>query len=127
MKVLLDTHILLWWLCDDARLSKAARVLIEKSSNEIFVSVASIWEIAIKSSLGKIRIDLSNWENNIADQGFEIIDIKSSHVLQIAKLPFHHKDPFDRVLISQCLVESKYLLTQDPVLQKYGKLILFTR
>jgi len=121
MPVLLDTHAFLWW-CDDAReLSKKARTTI--SGEECLVSLASAWEIAIKISLGKLRLP-SNVETYIPEQmarnGFALLEIGFRHVAGCATLPWHHRDPFDRLLIAQATEEELDLVSRDPVFERYG-------
>src|SRR2546422_10819709 len=99
MRVLLDTHVYIWWLVDDKRLSNVAVRLIEDADNTVFVSAASIWEIAIKTKLGVIKADPADVEEAIQGSGFENLPITSRHAVQVAQLPMHHRDPFDRMLV----------------------------
>lgn len=124
MRILLDTHIYVWWLADDARLTKYALKMIEDPANTIFVSAASIWEIAIKAALGVIRADPEEIAEAVQPSGFENLPITSRHAVQVAKLPVHHRDPFDRMLVAQSLVEPMRLLTHDQTLARYGSLVL---
>ncbi len=125
MRILLDTHILLWSLADSKELSKKARKYISESDN-VFVSVASLWEIAIKTSLGKLEIGVEADELNqiIIDSGFEILTINAEHIAPLHSLPSHHRDPFDRILISQSIVEPLRLITHDQQLSLYGSSIV---
>lgn len=116
MRVLLDTHILLWWLADDRRLPKGAERIIKDPDNVIFVSAASIWEIAIKASLRQIEADPSAIRAAVEPSGFAELPITGKHAAQVAKLPSHHRDPFDRMLVAQSLAEPMRLLTGDIVL-----------
>lgn len=104
MRLLLDTHTFLWFLADDPQLSPAARRLIEDGTNEILLSMASLWEIAIKVSLGKLTLG-GAFATFIPDQltlnAFGLLPIELAHVTAVAALPFHHRDPFDRLLIAQ--------------------------
>ncbi len=125
MRILLDTHILLWSLADSKELSKKARKTINESDN-VFVSVASLWEIAIKSSLGKLETGVEADELNqiIIDSGFEILTINPDHISPIHSLPLHHRDPFDRLLIAQSIVEPLRFITHDQQLASYGNSIV---
>ena len=116
--------MLLWWVTDDRRLPNKARRLIENTSNMIFVSVASIWEIAIKKTLGRLKLNLKELEETIAANNFEQLPVKFLHAIELSELPHHHSDPFDRMLVAQCLSETAYLLTHDEHLGKYGKVVM---
>ena len=124
MRVLLDTHILLWWLMDDRRLPKDAEQIIKDPDNAIFVSAASIWEVAIKAALGQIEADPLAIQSAIEPSGFTELPITGKHAAQVAKLPSHHRDPFDRMLVAQSLAEPMRLLTSDTLLAKYGDMVL---
>ncbi len=124
MRVLLDTHILLWWLMDDRRLPQEAEQIIKDPNNAIFVSAASIWEVAIKASLGQIEADPLAIQTAIEPSGFAELPITGKHAAQVAKLPPHHRDPFDRMLVAQSLTEPMRLLTGDTLLAKYGDMVL---
>lgn len=123
MKLLLDTHTWLWFVLADNRLSTAARRAIEDPANESFVSMASVWELGIKLSLGKYQLATPFGEfitQSIDGQGFQRLKITPAHVVQVAQLPFHHRDPFDRILIAQAIEESAMLVTLDPHATAYG-------
>lgn len=124
MRILLDTHILLWWLKDDRRLSDAAVKIIGNAANDIFMSTVNAWEIAIKKSLGRIQIDMNEFLESIKNSGIGVLNITVNHACQISNLPDHHKDPFDRMLIAQSIVEPMRLLTHDDTLIPYGKHVL---
>ncbi|MGR3302481.1 MAG: type II toxin-antitoxin system VapC family toxin [Candidatus Scalindua sp.] len=124
MRILLDTHILLWWLKDDRRLSDAAVNIIEDATNDIFMSTVNAWEIAIKKSLRRIQIDMDEFLESIKNSGLGVLNITVNHACQISNLPDHHKDPFDRMLIAQSIVEPMRLLTHDDTLIQYGKHVL---
>jgi PIN domain nuclease of toxin-antitoxin system len=115
-RLLLDTHALLWFVANDAALSASARSLIE-SADEVLVSVASAWEIAIKVHLGKLFLDAPSAESFFEEQmranGFAYLPIAPAHVFRAAGLPLHHRDPFDRLLIAQALVEGLSLVTRE--------------
>ncbi|MBN8706044.1 MAG: type II toxin-antitoxin system VapC family toxin [Bacteroidetes bacterium] len=115
MQYLLDTHTFLWFLNGDSQLSEQARVNIENPQSFNFISIASIWEISIKLSLGKLSLDLTLEElvKEIIKNNFEILPINIDHILQLSKLENHHKDPFDRILISQALCENFEIISKD--------------
>ena len=122
MRVLLDTHILLWWQQDRLRLGERARSIIASPEVAVLVSTASLWEIAIKFRLGKIRICSSESLTHAREQGFTIIGITSDHTAQVEKLPHveGHRDPFDHLLLAQAMVEQAALMTADRILTHYG-------
>lgn len=115
---LLDTHVFLWWLKADKKLGKPVLSIISNQSNIIFVSSATIWEIAIKAKLGKIKVP-SNIEDFISKSGFEELSINVSHASHTKRLPLYHKDPFDRMLIAQAMLENLTILTHDKIFKKY--------
>lgn len=118
-RLLVDTHALLWWLTDDSALSTAAREAIADPVNEPLVSTASAWEIAIKRSLGKLSAP-DDLPTTIVEQGFSWLPIGADHAWHLRTLPFHHRDPFDRVLVAQALVERLPIVTTDSHLCRYG-------
>lgn len=118
MILLLDTHVLLWWLADDPSLSPKARSLINDENHFVFVSAASAWEIVIKSALGKLEAP-SDLENVMKKSNFKDLPISLHHALAIKNLPNHHADPFDRILVAQAMCESLTLLTADEKLMQY--------
>jgi PIN domain nuclease of toxin-antitoxin system len=118
MNLLLDTHALLWWLDDNPTLSVKARAAILEPTNVVFVSAAVIWEIRIKQSLGKLKIP-KNFQAVIEAQPFESLDITSEHAHKIISLAKYHRDPFDRMLIAQAIVERFTLITRDKNIMKY--------
>ena len=124
MRVLLDTHLLLWALAAPAKLPAAARKQIEIA--EIFVSAASIWEISIKSALGKIDADSEEVLAAVEPAGFTILPITGEHAAKVRGLPPIHKDPFDRMLVAQALVEPMILLSNDEALRAYGTIVTVT-
>jgi PIN domain nuclease of toxin-antitoxin system len=115
-RLLLDTHALLWFVANDSALSASARSLIE-STDEVFVSVASAWEIAIKVNLGNLILDAPSPESFFEEQmqanSFAYLPIAPAHVFRAAELPLHHRDPFDRLLIAQALAEGFSLVTRE--------------
>ena len=116
MRILLDTHILLWWLTGDKRLPRAAEDLIANPDNDVFASAASIWEIAIKSALGRIRSDPVEIEAALGQAGLAELPVTARHAVQVFRLPLHHRDPFDRILLAQSLAEPMRLITHDKTL-----------
>ena len=121
MRVLLDTHLLLWALAQPSKLSKAARRQID--SAEVFASAASIWEISIKSALGNLKADPNEVLQAIEPAGFSVLAISGQHAARVAALPPVHRDPFDRMLVAQALVEPMTLLTNDRALLGYGPVV----
>jgi PIN domain nuclease of toxin-antitoxin system len=125
MKLIIDTQILIWWLTANKRLPNKAAEIIADGTNEVLVSAASVWEMAIKISLGKIQLSLENdFQERLIANGLMPVAVKLSHALESAKLPLHHRDPFDRMLVAQSLIEDCYLLTTDTQLAAYGKTVL---
>ncbi len=124
MRLLLDTHILLWWLDDDPRLPVQADALIADQANEVFVSPLSLWEIAIKSRLGKLRADVDEVWRTALESGFVPLSFTLEHAAAVARLPDHHHDPFDRALVAQARVEPMRLITHDKVVAAYGESVL---
>ncbi len=122
MKLLLDTHLLLWAAGSPERLSASARKLLEDRRNELLFSAASFWEIAIKSALGRddFRVEPRLLRRGLLDNGYLELPVTSQHAVEIDLLPPHHKDPFDRLLLAQALVEGTTLLTVDERLAGYG-------
>ena len=125
MKLLLDTHMFLWFIMGSALLSADTRALIEDEKNRKFISVASLWEIAIKSSIGKLSLS-APFDQLIPQQlslnGFELLPIEVSHLAAVTTLPFHHRDPFDRLLIAQALAENMPIVSSDPAFDTYNNI-----
>ena len=121
MKLLLDTHLLLWAAGDPSRLSDAASALISAPENELFFSAASLWEIAIKRGLGRadFKVDARVLRRGLLDNGYSELPIGSEHAVAIDSLPPIHKDPFDRILVAQATVEGITLLTVDALVAQY--------
>ena len=120
MRLLLDTHILLWWLADDRKLTRAARAIIANPDNEVLVSSASLWEIAIKAALRRIEVELDDLEPAIARNGFRPLPIGFRHALTAGRLPALHRDPFDRMLVAQASVEELRVISHDRVFERYN-------
>ena len=123
MRLLLDTHIFLWAVAGSRLLKPAARRLIE-DADEVFVSAASIWEVAIKARLGKIQADPRELAAAIDASGFVELPVSAAHAAAVVKLELHHSDPFDRLLIAQALAEPLRLVTVDEVLTRYSDVVL---
>ncbi|AIS12297.1 type II toxin-antitoxin system VapC family toxin [Pseudomonas chlororaphis] len=123
MRVLLDTHILLWALSDDPKLSAKARKLIE-SAAEVYISAASFWEMAIKVGLGKLDVDLEQIREYCLASGFIELAITSEHAIAVKDLEHHHRDPFDRLIVATAISEPMKLLTADPLVAKYSSLAI---
>jgi len=121
MKLLLDTHLLLWAAGEPRRLPKQARNLIDNPENELLFSAASLWEVAIKRGLGRddFKVDARLLRRGLLDNGYSELPIISDHVVAIDSLPSIHKDPFDRILVAQATVEGVTLLTIDSVVSQY--------
>lgn len=122
MKVLLDTHVFLWWITDDPQLPSHIRELIAKGGNELFFSAASCWEIAIKAQLGKISIPAkadSYISEQMAANSVQSLPVEASHALQVYHLPLLHRDPFDRILIAQAQLEGLPIITSDSQIMEY--------
>lgn len=121
MRYLIDTQIFLWFISGSPELSKNARDILESRDNEIFISIASLWEISIKTSLGKLAINgsYSTVINDVIENEIEILPINFVHTVEQNRLPFHHKDPFDRLIVAQALVEEMHLVSSDKVFDEY--------
>ena len=123
MRLLLDTHAFLWWINNDSSLSQPARSAISSELNECYLSLASCWELAIKASIGKLQLtkslDLFIPEELEAND-FRLLSIDFMHIAKVETLPFHHRDPFDRLLAAQALSEKMTLISADMVLSEYG-------
>ena len=121
MKLLLDTHLLLWAASNSERLSKDVCALLDAPENELFFSAASLWEVVIKHGLGRedFKVDARLLRRGLLDNGYSELPIGSEHVVAIDSLPALHKDPFDRILIAQALVEGITLLTADRAVTQY--------
>lgn len=121
MRLLLDTHVLVWCLSGDRKLPPATADLIRDPETDVYFSAASIWEVAIKSALGKMRADANAMLKNLVDEGFKELPVMARHTVATVTLPRHHRDPFDRLLVAQSRLESLRLLTDDRIVALYGE------
>ena len=120
-KFLVDTRTFIWLIDDDPKLFNTYKSLIEDLDNEIFISIASLWEMAIKISIGKLKVTgvLQQMIDELYLRDIQILPINSSHILKVETLPFHHKDPFDRIFVVQCLVENITAISVGEILDEY--------
>lgn len=125
-RLLLDAHVLLWWLADDAALGTQARALIADARNEVLVSAATIWELSIKRAKGLLEAP-ADLETLVADEGFSALSISLFHASQAGALPELHRDPFDRMLVAQAQAEGLELITADALIPQYGVRCLSAR
>jgi PIN domain nuclease of toxin-antitoxin system len=122
--LLLDTHALLWWWLGSKRLGAGASAAIGDRKNEVLASVASAWEIELKRALGKLRWD-GSFRAELAAEGFALLDLRLAHVESLRRLPPHHRDPFDRILLAQAMHEEAVLVSGDATLARYGVPLLW--
>jgi len=127
MTLLLDTHAFLWFVTGDRRLSRKARRAVEAADSELLISTASVWEVAIKASLGRLTLPTSvhDYFDDKVAAGFTILPIEWVHAAKVAELPVHHRDPFDRLIIAQGLVEGIPIVSGDPEFKAYGARIVW--
>ena len=126
MKLLLDSHLLLWWPIGSSRLGRAAATLIAAQDSELFMSAASWWELGIKRALGKLEIDIGVSRRGLEQRGVRMLPITGEHVERATALPVLHSDPFDHMLAAQAMCEGLVLLTRDEKLKRYGPAVLCT-
>ena len=121
MNLLLDTHTYIWFSVNKPELSEIVRKMVEDGQNNSYISIASLWEMSIKISLGKLSIDKDFKEviKDLTESGIEILPISFEHVLKSSTLPFHHRDPFDRIIIAQSMCEAMKLLSADTIFDEY--------
>jgi PIN domain nuclease of toxin-antitoxin system len=127
VRLLLDTHIAIWSILESQKIPPSVKSLIGDTANEVFVSSCSLWEIAIKSQRGRassLSIDATMAQKIFARAGFEVLDIRVEHILAIERLPLLHRDPFDRLIIAQALVEPLRLVTHDAAVARYSDTII---
>jgi len=122
MRLLLDTHAFIWFVENDSNLTITSKNIIQEESNTIILSIVSLWEITIKTSLKKLEIsrDIKEIIELIPENGFEILPITPPHLIELSRLPFFHRDPFDRLLVAQAISENVHFISKDEVLDKYG-------
>lgn len=120
MRLLLDTHVLLWWLDDDPRLGRRARNLIADPDTDVLVSQVSLWETAIKQRIGKMKVGPAEILPRLPEFGFALLEIRNDHLLALTGLGKHHGDSFDHLLLAQALVEDAAVMTSDRKLPLYG-------
>jgi PIN domain nuclease of toxin-antitoxin system len=120
VKLLLDTHALLWWLDDDTRLSPTARELIADPANDVLVSAVSLWEIVVKARIGKLDADIADILRVVDESGFTRLGVTDAHLRVLRDLPQHHRDPFDHLLIAQAMAEHAEFCSADAWAQAYG-------
>jgi PIN domain nuclease of toxin-antitoxin system len=121
MNYLIDAHILLWYIVGDERINSEIQTKIENKSNSIFLSNASLWEIAVKVSIGKLKLNgsLNDLKHYLDEKGFKVLDYDFADLEILLKLPFHHQDPFDRLIIAQAKTKSLEIITNDNQVLKY--------
>ncbi|MBV8206548.1 MAG: type II toxin-antitoxin system VapC family toxin [Acidobacteria bacterium] len=122
MRLLLDSQAFLWWRIDDPQLSRVAERVLRDTSNQVFFSAASAWELAIKSKSGKLKVHdglIENLGPELESEGFEVMPITLAHALRAASLPIHHRDPFDRMLVAQTQIEDLAIVSNDAIFDAY--------
>lgn len=126
MSRLLDTHVALWAITDSPKLSKKARELIESLKSSVWISAATVWEIAIKHGLGRgdMPVSSQNALRYFQESGYRFLPVEPEHAAAVEDLPTHHGDPFDRILVAQAIVEPMRLITHDPVVARYSDAII---
>lgn len=126
MNLLLDTHVALWAITDSPKLPKKARELIESPRSSVWISAATLWEIAIKHGLGRGDMPVSGQDalRYFQESGYRFLPIEPEHAVAVEELPAHHADPFDRILVAQALVEPMRLMTHDPVVARYSDTVI---
>ena len=123
MQYLIDTHVFLWFVSQSKELSPTAKTLIEDGQNEIFISIASLWEILIKTAIGKLNIN-GSYESvidDVNDNAMQILPMNFAHTVEQNRLPFYHRDPFDRIIVSQAIIENMNFISADAVFDDYLK------
>jgi PIN domain nuclease of toxin-antitoxin system len=119
VKFLLDTHALLWWLADDDQLGGAAREAVADPANDILISIVSLWEIVVKVRIGKLQADIEEIIGAVQREGFTVLDVGMAHLVALAGLPMHHRDPFDHLLIAQAITEDATFMSEDRNAARY--------
>lgn len=126
MNLLLDTHVALWAITDSPKLPKKAREMIESPKSSVWISAATVWEVAIKHSLGRGDMPVSSLDalRYFRESGYRFLAVEPEHAAAVEDLPAHHADPFDRILVAQALVEPMRLMTHDPIVARYSDTII---
>jgi PIN domain nuclease of toxin-antitoxin system len=124
LKLLLDTHAALWWLSDDARLSQSAARQLSDGANQVLLSAAVVWEVAVKRSLGKLTV-VDEYLSLLLGAGARPVEITVAHAAAVEQLPWHHRDPFDRMLVAQAGIERAAIVSRDPAFGPYGVPVLW--
>jgi len=126
LNILLDTHVALWAITDSPKLPKKARELIQSPKSSIWISAATVWEIAIKHGLGRGDMPVSGQGalRYFQESGYQFLPIEPEHAAAVEELPAHHADPFDRILVAQAIVEPMRLITHDPMLARYSDTVI---
>jgi PIN domain nuclease of toxin-antitoxin system len=119
LKLLLDTRALLWWLSDDDQLGRQARELVADPGNDVLISIVSLWEIAVKTRVGKLQADIKEISDAVEHGDFKLLDIEMEHLITLAALPMHHRDPFDHLLIAQAITEDATFISEDRNVARY--------
>jgi PIN domain nuclease of toxin-antitoxin system len=129
MNLLIDTHVLIWFITDSENLPVKTKHIIENKENNCFISIASLWEIGIKHSIGRLNLlaDLNTIFQIIEDSGFDLLPITSNQILANASLAFHHQDPFDHMTIAQAITESLIIISKDGQFEKYEVAVLWEK
>jgi PIN domain nuclease of toxin-antitoxin system len=127
VKLIIDTHAFIWFLYGDKKLSSKAKLAIADGNNQCFLSSASLWEIAIKESIGKLNLSITNQrlEQRLLQNQIKVLPITLDHTFQVKVLPHHHRDPFDRMIVAQSMVEGLTIITADTEFSKYTLNILW--
>lgn len=120
MRLLVDTQVILWWLNDDGRLGKQARSLLAETETQVVASIASLWEVAIKHSLGRLPAHVAELDHWLGDLSIALLPVSVSHLVALDGLPHIHRDPFDRMLVAQCLAEGLTIMTSDQKIMRYN-------
>jgi len=120
VKLLLDSHAYLWWLADDPALGAEALAAIADPAHSVIVSAATIWELEIKRRLGRLDVGGADLVAEIGENGFLELPVTGAHARDAAALPRHHADPFDRMLVAQCVAQGAHCVTRDPIFRAYG-------
>ena len=119
MRLLLDTHVLLWWIADDPRIGLQSRGVLRDRSNQVLVSVVSLWELALKAQVGKLVTNIEEVSEGLEQDGFTRLAIADSHLVALTSVPRHHKDPFDHLLVAQAIAEDATLMSEDRWMPSY--------